>query len=139
MEIKVVLNTGGDAAPGLDRDALVADIQAELDKAAEAASSPPAKLKKTPAPEGAQGDFSAFQWILDIAADPAMAKLYARGIIMAINALLMAARSKEPGSKDSTDNTAEKPTVEISVLGKKIALPVATSVIKTILDKLGDE
>ena len=32
MDIRVVMGTGGAAAEGIDRQALIADIQAELDK-----------------------------------------------------------------------------------------------------------
>ncbi|ESX00684.1 hypothetical protein X769_22580 [Mesorhizobium sp. LSJC268A00] len=139
MEIKIVLDTGGAAAAGVDRDALIANIQAELDKITSDAGATPVKPKKKAPPGGAQGDLAAIQWLVDIATNPAMAKLYAQGLIMAINAILKVAKSKEAEGKKTADPSTEKAPVQISVSGEKIALPAATSVIKAILDKIGDE
>ncbi|WP_027053650.1 hypothetical protein [Mesorhizobium erdmanii] len=139
MKIEVILDTGGSATAGVDRDAFVANIQAELDKLAAAAGTKAPKPKERPAPPGAQGDLSALQWIIDIATDPAMAKTYASALIYGINQIIAAATSKQSGEKRAQKGEAsgeEKPIVKIKFLGKELALPVATSVIKKILESI---
>lgn len=139
MEIKVLLDTGGAAAAGVDRNALIENIQAELDKVTADAGAVPVKPRKKAPPEGAQGDLAAIQWIIDIATNPAMAKAYAYGVIMAINAIVKAMKSKESGDQKGTDKGPEKGPVKISVHGKNIVLPAVTSTIKSFLEKIGDE
>ncbi|SPU47821.1 Uncharacterised protein [Brevundimonas diminuta] len=136
MDIRVAFDTNGAAVEGVDHAALVADLQAELDKlAAEANVAPPKPDKQSP-PEGAQGDAALIQWALDIATDPAMAKVYAQGLLLAINSILTAAKSKEAPAE--TEATQQKRAVTVSIFGKDIGLPVATAVIKTFLDHLQD-
>ncbi|RTM00950.1 MAG: hypothetical protein EKK31_22155 [Hyphomicrobiales bacterium] len=139
MKIEVTMDTGGSAAAGVDRDALVTNIQAELDKLAVTTGTKAPKPKERPAPPGAQGDLSALHWIIDIATDPAMAKAYASALIYAINEIVAAATSKQSGEKPTQSGDAEggeKPTVKIKFLGKEVALPIAASVIKKILESI---
>ncbi len=139
MEIQVAFDTSGAAAAGVDRESLIADLQAELDKLAARAEAPTPKPDKKPPPEGAQGDAAIIHWLLHVAADPAMAKVYAQGLLMAINSILTAAQNREtessPPSGDQEPAKKPKP-VTVKLLGQQIALPVATAVIKAFLDQL---
>jgi hypothetical protein len=144
MDIEIVFDTNGSAVAGVDRHVLVADIQAELDKLASQAGAKPIQPTRQLPPEGAQGDFASLHWLLHMATDPAMAKVYAQGLVFAINSLLAAAKSKENGDTGSAGKPAnpsqapaEKLLVNISLLGKEIALPATTAVIKAILDQIG--
>lgn len=145
MEITVVLDTAGAATAGIDRDALIADIQAELNKLTSKVGTEPAKPVSKAAPSGAQGDLSIIQWLIDVATDPEMAKVYARALIFAVNEILAAAKSKERSDDESSGEAStpetdeDKSSVRINVLGKAIALPAATSAIKAFLDQLGDD
>ena len=61
------------------------------------------------------------------------------GLVYAINQILNAAQSGQSGDKadrTSGSDTDEKPVVKISILGKDLALPVATAVIKKFLESL---
>ncbi len=139
MEVRVAFDTSGAAAAGVDRDSLIADLQAELDKLATRADAPTPKPDKSPPPEGAQGDAAIIHWLLHVAADPAMAKVYAQGLLTAINSILTAAQSRETESSASSEGQepAPKPKpVTIKLLGQEIALPVATAMIKAFLDQL---
>lgn len=126
MKFEVIMDTGGSAVAGVDRDALIANIQAELDKLAAAAGTAAPTPEEQPAPAGAQGDLSALQWIIEIATDPAMAKAYATGLIYGINQIIAAATSKQGRDKpsDDKDSGGEKPVVKIKFLGTEVALPV---------------
>ena len=145
MQIRITLDTGGAAIAGVDRDELVADIQAEVDKLAGEVGTETAKPDYEAAPRDAQGDISVIQWLIEVATDPEMAKFYARALILSINAILSAAKSKETkdnkkGSKGpKPDDANDRSIVRISVLGKEFMLPATTSAIKSILNNLGDE
>ena len=142
MQIKLVLDTGG-APAGINREALVADIQAELDKLTKTAGTGDAKASPQPVPEGAQGDIAIVHWLVRLAADPAMAPAYARGLIYALNAILQAAKSKMPApKKDETKSTSadakeEKPRLSVTLPVGELVLPTTTAAIKAILDNLG--
>jgi len=139
MEVQVAFDTSGAATAGVDRDILIADLQAELDKLAAHAGAQAPNPDKSPPPDGAQGDAAIIHWLLHVAADPAMAKVYAQGLISAINSILTAAQNRETGSSPPGEGqeSAPKPKpVNIKVLGQEIALPVATAVIKAFLDQL---
>lgn len=152
MQINVIFETYGTAVAGVNKEALTANLQAELDKFAASVGAEPPKAKTKAAPPGAQGDFSAVQWLIDMASDPAMSKAYVKALIFAINALLQAAGAKEAkpepppkrgkraskSAKKSTE-TEDEPAVRIAILGKEIALPAATSAINALLKQLGDE
>lgn len=141
MKIDVLFDTLGAAPAGIDREAVIANIQAEVDKLTEAAKSAPASKKMVAPPEGAQGDLSGVQWLIDIATDPEMAKIYAKGLIFALNAILASSYigkssdTKAEGEKDSAKPV--KVTVKDKNLVKEIILPAATAVIKEFLDSLG--
>ena len=139
MEIRVAFDTNGAAAAGVDRAALIADLQAELDKLAEAAKVAPPKPDKQAPPAGAQGDAAVVQWILEVATDPAMAKLYAQGLLLAINSILSAAKNREaPSTETSESEQHTTKAIKVTVFGKELGLPVAASVIKTFLEHLQD-
>lgn len=141
MKIQVAFDTSGAATAGVDREALVADLQAELDKLAETAGvDAPAPDKSSP-PEGAQGDAAIIQWLLEVASDPAMAKAYAQGLLLAINSILNAAKGRESETADQSKEAEQSPPkkpVTVTIFGKEIGLPVATTVIKTFLENLQD-
>jgi hypothetical protein len=160
MRIEVVFDSGGAAVAGVNQQALIADIQAELDKLAEQAKAEPARPLRKPPPAGAQGDWSSFQWVMDIVTDPAMSQAYARALISAINTILQAAKSKESKADKRSEKTSPakskkskaagmrkgKPSastpdapVRITVQDKEFLLPVATDAIKVILKKIGAE
>src|SRR4051812_7593005 len=113
MKITVLLDTRGAAAAGVDHDALVSDIQAELDKLTASAGAGAIKPVHQPPPKGAQGDVSAIQWLIDIATDPAMAKAYAQALIYAINTILQAAKSKQAPQEQKRPKD-EKSTTPVS-------------------------
>jgi hypothetical protein len=137
MKISVSLDTNGAAAAGVDRDALIANLQAEMDKLADAANAARPEPDKQPPPAGAQGDAAIVQWIIEVATDPAMAKLYAQGLLMALNSIIGAAKKKEVPAEvgDESQSTAKRP-VKVTLSGKEIGLPVTTAIIKTFLEDL---
>ena len=138
QKISVTLDTGGVAVPGIDYGALVADIQAEMDKLGAGASAKAAK-KTIAAPTGAQGGFESIHWILEFAADPKMAAVYARALIFAVNQLLNVAESKkkEKSSLKPPKDPGEPP-VKIKALGKEIMLPATAAAIQEFLKMLGE-
>lgn len=141
MDIRIILDTEGAAVAGVDRDALIANLQAELDKLATKANIASPKPAKTSPPEGAQGDAALIHWLITLATDPAMARVYAQGLITAINAIASAAKAKESNSDNINsregDEQLPKKPVRITIFDKEIALPVAASLIKAFLDSLG--
>ena len=139
VDIQVVLDTQGAAVAGVDRGALIADLQAELDKLAAAANVASPKPDKASPPEGAQGDAALIHWLIDFATNPAMARVYAQGLIMAINAIVSAVKPNTDNSVDGPGGNEKGPKVpvRITISGKEIVLPVATSAIKAFLDSLG--
>jgi hypothetical protein len=137
MQIRLAFDTNGAAVAGVDHNALVADLQAELDKLARAANvASPTPDKQSP-PQGAQGDAAVIHWILEIASDPVMAKVYAQGLLMAINSILNASKRREAETGPSDAPPPDK-AVKVEVLGKEIGLPVGTAAIKTFLEHLQD-
>ena len=136
MQIQVAFDTSGAAVAGVDRDALIADLQAELDKLATVAKVPSPRPDKQPPPRGAMGDAAIVQWLLEVATDPALAKVYAQGLLLAINSILNAAKTREAEPPPGSQEGAEEKPVRVTVLGKQIGLPVAAAVIKSFLDHL---
>jgi hypothetical protein len=55
MDVEVVLDTGGAAVAGVDRDALIADMQAELNKLASAAGTTTVQPKQLVEPSPVEG------------------------------------------------------------------------------------
>lgn len=119
--------------------ALIADLQAELDKLAVAANVASPKPDKTAPPDGAQGDAALIHWLIQFAANPAMARVYAQGLVMAINAIVSAMKpnTDSPVGTPGGNEKGSKGPVRIAISGKEIILPVATSAIKAFLDTLG--
>lgn len=143
MDVSVVLDTRGAATAGVDRNALVANIQAELDKVAQEAKSNKSSPVAEAPPTNAQGDPTTLHWLLHIAGDPAMAKVYAQGLAFAINSLLSSAQSKQSTSSEDGGKTngISKDTgiVNIKVLGKDILLPATTAAIQIWLQSFGSQ
>lgn len=139
MDIAVALDTQGAAVAGVDRNALITNVQAELDKLAAATNVQSPRPDKEPPPPGAQGDAALVHWLIHFATDPSMARVYAQGLIMAINAIVSAAKpgTGEANDPSRTENKGSKGPIRIAILGKEIILPVATSAIKAFLDTLG--
>src|SRR5690242_16088755 len=107
MELKVTLDTSGAAIAGLDHEALKADIQAEVDKFTATASTKGSRRSETAPPPGAQGNVPVIEWIVQIASDPAMAKVYVNALAFALNEILKAVRVKqrpETKSKGKSEN-----------------------------------
>jgi hypothetical protein len=131
MSIEISFDTSS-AVEGVDQSALIEDIEAEIRKLAKSSN---AKLTRndTPAPSGAQGELQLIEWILELAKDPKMAVLYAKGIIFAINQIIEAVSPKDESKEQQKKQTT------IKVLGKKISLPATTIAIQEFLKSLGDE
>lgn len=139
VKIELRLDTGGAAVAGVDRAALIDNLQAELDKFALAAGAPEPAPQTQPPPPGAQGDGSIVQWIMELAADPVMAKTYVRGLVLAVNSLMSALEKHQNPDEGTPRPGLEKAKpVTISVLGKEIGLPVATAVVKKFLEDFGE-
>lgn len=143
MQIKLVLDTEGVSA-GINRQALVADVQAELDKLTSAAGVQQAKPSPQPVPKGAQGDIAVIHWLVKLAADPVMSATYARALIYTLNAILRAVKSKVPAPKkndaDASSNELkdDKPQLRVTLPVGDLVLPATTAVIKAVLDQLGE-
>jgi len=135
MDIKLTLDTHGSAASGIDRGALVSNIQAEIQKLADAAAIavPPAQGEKPPA--GAQGDPTIWHWVLHFAEQPQMLKLYAQGLISGVNSIIEAAKGK---SVSSSTEDPQPLGARLEILGKEILIPATTAAIKTFLDALNE-
>jgi hypothetical protein len=154
MHIEVVLDTGGAAVAGVDQQALVDNIQAEVDKLTTKANVGPVKPTRKKPPPGAQGDWSSFQWVVDVATDPGMAKVYAQALLYALNSLLQALESQSSAEKSKPktaskggkaakkkqpEESHDKKPVRVSVQGKEFLLPLTTAAIKALLKQLGDQ
>ena len=145
MQIQLVLDTGG-APAGINREALIADIQAEIDKLTAATGAAAAKPAHQPVPKGAQGDVAIIHWLVKLATNPAMSATYARALIFALNTILQAAKSKKSAPKaddkkasaEGTSAADEKPRLAIKFPVGELILPATTAAIKLILDKLSD-
>lgn len=150
MDILVRLDTGGAALAGIDYNALTDDITSELEKLAKSTGSKDPSLSKEAAPAGAMGDFSVVEWLLHVASQPAMAKVYAQTLVYAINAVLTSRKGNSGSSESSSSDTSAAPEtkskqppstghmVTIEVLGKEFLLPTATAVIQAVFDSLKD-
>jgi hypothetical protein len=140
MDLAIVFDTKGSSVAGIDRDALIANIQAEVDKFSSKLGAKPVSATKKPAPSGAQGDASITEWIMKVAADPAMVKAYAQILIFAINQLVSAAKAKEKGAeKTSGKKEADDKPVKIKLFDKQILLPATQAAIKAVLDSIKDQ
>jgi hypothetical protein len=145
MQMQLELDTGG-APAGNNRQALVADVQAEIDKLAAAAGATTAKPAHQPVPKGAQGDVAVIHWLVKLATNPSMSVTYAKALIFALNTILQAAKSKKAVSKaedkkpsaEAANMPEEKPRLTIKFSVGDLVLPATTAAIKIILDKLGD-
>jgi hypothetical protein len=135
MNVTVSLNTGGSATAGVDRQALVDNIQAEVEKLASAAGAAPPSTTHTDAPAGAQGDIFSVHWLLHLAENPNMIKVYVNGLVFALNSLASAARRTDNPVKNA-DDKSNHPLVKIDVLGKEFLLPASVAVIQSIIDSI---
>ncbi|MEY2536779.1 MAG: hypothetical protein QOG67_519 [Verrucomicrobiota bacterium] len=142
MDLTIAYDTKGSAVAGIDRNALIANIQAEVDKFSTQVGTKTVPATQKPAPPGAQGDSSITEWVMKVAADPAMVKTYIQILVFAINELVSAAKTKERGAEkkaSSTSKEADDKPVKISILGKQILLPATQAVIKALIDNIKDQ
>jgi hypothetical protein len=139
MDLTIAYDTKGSAVAGIDRDALIANIQAEVDKFSTQVGAKAVTATQKPAPSGAQGDSSITEWVMKVAADPAMFKTYIQILVFAINELVSAAKTKERGAEKKSSKEADDKPVKISVLGKQILLPATQAVIKALIDSIKDQ
>ena len=142
MELSVVFDTKGSAVAGIDKAALISNIQAEVDKFSAQLGAKTVLGHQKAAPAGAQGDSSATEWIMKIAADPAMARTYIQIFVFAINTLVSAAKTKEKGAEKkspSKSNEKEDKLIKVIVLGKEILLPATQAAIKAVFDSIKDQ
>lgn len=128
-DISIQLDTSGIDAAGVDLRALQADLQAEIEKFAEESGLPVPTPEAVPAPQGAQGMDQMVHWLMHLASEPAMAKVYARMLFYALNEITKAAKGQNADSGDTA-------IVRIKAFGKDIALPVATAVIDAAIDEV---
>ena len=141
MDIKISLKTNDVVAAGINQDAVIKDIEAEVNKLAEELNVTPKRNEKK-APAGAQGGPEWIKWILKAAIDPKMAIFYAKAIIFAINKILNALKqngSETEVSSHDTKNIRQTQPITIKMLGKEITLPAATIIIQNFLKSIGDE
>lgn len=134
MDVTVSLNTGGSATAGVDRQALIDNIQAEVEKLASISGAKAPVPTHVDAPAGAQGDVFSVHWLLHLAQNPNMIKVYINGLVFAINSIVSAARKPEQPEQDA--EKTRRPLVKIDVLGKEILLPASVAVIQSILDTI---
>lgn len=139
MDLTIAYDTKGSAVAGIDRDALIANIQAEVDKFSTQVGAKAVTATQKPAPSGAQGDSSITEWVMKVAADPVMLKTYIQILVFAINELVSAAKTKERGAEKKASKEADDKPVKISVLGKQILLPATQAVIKALIDNIKDQ
>jgi hypothetical protein len=135
MNVTVSLNTGGSATAGVDRQALVDNIQAEVEKLASASGAAAPSTTYTEAPAGAQGDIFSVHWLLHLAQTPNMIKVYINGLVFALNSIASSARRPDASDKNG-DEKANPPLVKVDVLGKEFLLPASVAVIQSILDSI---
>ena len=134
MDVVVSLNTGGSATAGVDRQAIVDNIQAELGKLSSASGAKAPVSTEIDAPAGAQGDVFSVHWVLHLAQNPNMIKIYINGLVFAINSIASSAKKREVSENE--DKKDESALVKIEVLGKEFLLPASVAVIQSILDTI---
>jgi hypothetical protein len=140
VDLTIVFDTKGSAVAGIDRAALIANIQAEIDKFSSQLGTKSVSATQKPAPSGAQGDSSITEWIMKIAADPAMVKAYVQILVFAINELVSAAKTKERGAeRPSSKKEVDDKPVKITILSKQILLPATQAAIKAVIDSIKDQ
>jgi hypothetical protein len=135
MQLQVVLDTGGVSPPGIDMEALRDDIEVELNGFADQVKASAPQLDRVPPPPGAQGEDLLLQWLIAVAQEPAMLKVYARALLFALNELALGYGGQTDGRKEE-DASPDKFVVRVKALGQEIALPAATAVIKQFIDHL---
>lgn len=136
MSIELSLETSN-AIAGVDRDALIANVRAEFEKLERHAKSQndPVEVSedRTPPPPNAQGVDQLILWAVEFAQNPALAPVYARGLIFAVNELLRAVK-KGP----ARDGAEDRPGfgARLKVLGREISLPATQAAITEFLKGL---
>jgi hypothetical protein len=136
MELQLNL-TCSDAHAGVDQQALIADVQAEVKKLEPYLTETP-KQVSLPPPRDAQGGLQVIQWLLHVASDPKMAVVYARAFIFAINKILESRTEKiATGQKGKGLQKKKRPTpITIKALGKELVLPTTSALIEEFLKSL---
>lgn len=129
--------TYSEAHAGVDQEALLADLEAEVAKVEPYLGKKPKQVSLA-APQEAQGEVHIIQWLLDFASDPKNSILYARLFLFAVNKILESRTKKVVADKHGKAAKEEKrPTpVTVKALGKELALPTATRVIEEFLKHL---
>ncbi|GAN48009.1 hypothetical protein ME121_2022 [Methylobacterium sp. ME121] len=133
-DIRVELVTGGVATAGLDLDGLRDDIQAELDKLAGRLDLPSPKPKAVPPPKGAQGIDAVLHWLMHVAVEPDMLKVYYQSFVFTLNEIAEARKRDAQAGEEGRNETF---VVRVKVFGKNIALPMAKAAIKAALKDAG--
>ena len=134
VNLEIELNSRGAAARGVDMQALQDNIQAELNKIAASAKIQEPRPTKSAPPAGAQGDAALIHWLLHLAGEPSMIKVYARAAVFGVNEFLRAARRRIEENENG-DKEPETLTVRIKRLAKDIVLPATEAAIKATLDE----
>jgi hypothetical protein len=140
MDITVILDTGGKSIEGLDKGALQADIEAEIQEFALRTNAKPPHRRTVSAPPGAQGEDQLIHWLVEVLKEPAMIGVYARTLVFALNELASSVSKIRNKSKPTPGGTehAQPFAVRVSILGREILLPAATAMVKQFLeDALG--
>lgn len=136
--IEIDLVNNGSIPHGIDYQALIDDIQSEIDKLDSVTDIQYEKIFHKP-PEGAQGDIPGIEWLLDFLTDPDKAKFYARTLIYTLNQIITSLVNNE-GSEDNRPKTKVKKSKKIEMtikfFGKELVLPTLTDNIEDFLDSL---
>ena len=136
MSIELSLETSR-AVAGVDQEALIASVRAEIEKLERHARSSNETVevteKRVPPPPGAQGVDMLVQWLVELAQNPAMAKVYAKILVFSINEILLLA--KRAAGKTAGDD-APGVGARLKVLGKDVMLPTSEAAIGEFLKDL---
>lgn len=141
MSVNITLDTGGDQPAGQNYEHLVADVREEVREFSNRSGGKITE-KTSPAPENAQGADSLIEFIIDVAQNPAMYKVYAQTLLYGLNQILKGVRGEDARIQQSSEDQAELPLdsgakVKLKIAAKEIALPATTAAISEFIEGLG--
>ena len=142
-KIEVIFNHGGEVPPGVNLKSIEEDIAAELARFVEAAGEGEVSVSKKRPSGKQQGVELAIEWLIELAKEPGAIVVYAKTLLYALNKISrkLQKQNSEP-KKEDVENSAEqneKKEISLKLLGKEIALPASTAVIKQFIESLSGE